>query len=137
MWGDYHHSLREAGFSEEEATANVERNREALLVDGRLKADQHVFDAVEGDDVVGTLWLAPREGEGSQDAWYVYDIAIDPHFRGRGLGRATMQAAEEFVRSKGAASLSLNVFGVNTVARNLYESLGFRPLAISMRKDLD
>ena len=137
MWEDYHHSLCEAGFTEEEASANVERNRGALLVDGRLNADQHVFDALDGDEVVGTLWLAPRDGEGAQDAWYIYDIAIDPALRGRGLGRATMEAAEEYVRSRGATSLSLNVFGVNTVARALYESLGFRPLAINMRKDLD
>ena len=48
-----------------------------------------------------------------------------------------MLAAEDFVRAQGASSLSLNVFGNNTVARRLYESLGYQALAIAMRKNLE
>ena len=137
MWSDYHQSLRDAGFSDEEASANVERNRAGLVTDGHLNADQHVFDVLDDETLVGNLWLAPRAGDGGENAWYVYDVAIDPAFRGRGLGRATMLAAEDFVRAQGASSLSLNVFGNNTVARRLYESLGYQALAIAMRKNLE
>ena len=47
-----------------------------------------------------------------------------------------MEAAEAFVRDRGATRLSLNVFGYNTVARRLYESLDYQVLAVGMYKDL-
>ncbi len=61
---------------------------------------------------------------------------IDPAHRGRGLGRAAMVLAEEAARSQGASELGLNVFGPNTVARRLYESLGYETTAVNMRKPL-
>ena len=126
MWDGYRSALAEAGYGPAEIEANIERNSASLLVDGRLNADQ----------VVGNLWLAPRADEGASEQWYVYNVEIDDAVRGRGLGRATMRAAEEYVRDQGGQSLGLNVFGYNTVARSLYESLGYRTLALQMRKDL-
>jgi ribosomal protein S18 acetylase RimI-like enzyme len=38
------------------------------------------------------------------------------------------------VRSRGMTSLGLNVFGQNTVARGLYESLGYDVTALQMKK---
>lgn len=136
MWDGYRAALAEAGYAPAEIEANIERNSASLLVDGRLKADQHVLDVYDGEQVVGNLWLAPRADEGASEQWYVYNVEIDDAVRGRGLGRATMRAAEEYVRDQGGQSLGLNVFGYNTVARSLYESLGYRTLALQMRKDL-
>jgi ribosomal protein S18 acetylase RimI-like enzyme len=47
-----------------------------------------------------------------------------------------MRAAEDYVKSQGGTRLALNVFGPNTVARRLYESLGYKTMAIGMRKNL-
>jgi ribosomal protein S18 acetylase RimI-like enzyme len=68
---------------------------------------------------------------------YVFDIAIEEAERGKGLGRATMLAAEEYVRRQGQAEIGLNVFGFNEPARALYESLGYHVVAVQMRKQLD
>jgi ribosomal protein S18 acetylase RimI-like enzyme len=46
-----------------------------------------------------------------------------------------MLAAEEFVTSKSGTRLALNVFGSNTVARRLYESLDYQVMSVSMFKD--
>ena len=43
---------------------------------------------------------------------------------GRGIGKALVRAAEEGARDRGALSMSLHVFGVNTRARRVYEKLG-------------
>jgi hypothetical protein len=59
---------------------------------------------------------------------FLYDIELAPATRGRGLGRATMLAAEDAARELGADRIRLNVFGHNTAARRLYESLGYRPV---------
>lgn len=68
-------------------------------------------------------------------AWVFY-VEVDEARRGSGLGRAAMVLAEEDARAHGATELGLNVFGPNTVARHLYESLGFEPTAINMVKQL-
>ena len=135
MWVSYRNSLIEAGFTSDEADANVQRNTTALFVDGAPNSDQRIFDVFEGDVVVGTLWLAPRRDGGSPDEWYIYDVAIEEEFRGRGLGRATMLAAESYVATNGGRRLALNVFGYNTVARALYDSLDYEVVAIAMRKE--
>jgi hypothetical protein len=47
-----------------------------------------------------------------------------------------MQAAEGYVKSQGGTRLALNVFGLNAVARGLYESLDYKAMTIGMRKDI-
>jgi ribosomal protein S18 acetylase RimI-like enzyme len=67
---------------------------------------------------------------------YLYEIEIDEAERGRGLGRAAMEAFEREAARRGLAELELNVFGGNTVARSLYQSLGWRETAVHMAKRL-
>ncbi|WP_411731667.1 hypothetical protein [Paeniglutamicibacter sp.] len=47
-----------------------------------------------------------------------------------------MLLAEQKAKSAGAVELGLNVFGYNTGARKLYESLGYEPPSIRMAKPL-
>jgi ribosomal protein S18 acetylase RimI-like enzyme len=47
-----------------------------------------------------------------------------------------MEAVETYVRKHGGNSVGLNVFGFNTVARSLYESLGYITQNIGMKKNL-
>ncbi|KQQ19243.1 hypothetical protein ASF48_14960 [Rathayibacter sp. Leaf299] len=75
----------------------------------------------------------PQELEGV--AW-IWDVEVDGPFRGRGSGRAAMLLAEEHALARGYRALALNVFGFNTTARGLYESLGYETTAVQMRKEL-
>lgn len=135
MWDGYFLSLVRAGASEAEARSNVDANRSRVM-DGDLLAAGHVvFRGLDDDRGVGTLWLAPGRS-GDLDEWFVYDVEVDEELRGRGYGRAMMEAAEAFVRERGASRLSLNVFGDNHVARGLYESLGYQVMAVTMFKEL-
>ena len=135
MWADYRKQLLGTGFTSEEASQNIEQNETALFVDGAPNDDQRIFDVMDDETKVGSLWLATRE-ERNAGEWYVYDIVIDEEFRGKGFGRSTMQVAEGYVTSQGGTRLALNVFGPNAVARGLYESLGYKTMNIGMRKDL-
>jgi ribosomal protein S18 acetylase RimI-like enzyme len=56
---------------------------------------------------------------------YLAELYVVPHLRGRGLGRALMEAAIELARSEGADYMDLNTGEDDTAARALYESLGF------------
>ncbi len=54
------------------------------------------------------------------------ELWISDTWRGRGLGRATMGAIEQFCRDQNLAALRLEVGKTNTVARSLYQSLDFQ-----------
>ena len=134
-WDHYRIELRGAGLSDEQASRNIAQNKEDLFVNGEPNDAQRFFDAMSDDLKVGVLWLASRE-ELNPGEWFVYDIDIDEPFRGKGFGRGTMQAAEEYVMSQGGKAIGLNVFGQNSVARNLYEAMDYRATAIIMKKHL-
>jgi ribosomal protein S18 acetylase RimI-like enzyme len=95
---------------------------------------QFLFRIAAGKIDVGWLWLGvPGPDPDPLMAW-VFEIEIEPPFRGRGYGRAAMRLAEDEARARGMTSLGLNVHGHNTVARSLYESLGYEVTAIQMKK---
>jgi ribosomal protein S18 acetylase RimI-like enzyme len=56
---------------------------------------------------------------------YLAELYVAPHCRGRGLGRALMQAALALARSRGADHMELGTGDSDVAARALYESLGF------------
>jgi len=70
-------------------------------------------------------------------SWWVWDVVIDPEHRGQGYGRAAMQLAETYAHARGARTLGLSVFGFNSAARGLYESLGYETTSVKMRKHLE
>ena len=63
-------------------------------------------------------------------------LAVAAEAEGRGVGRALMQAAEEWARSRGYRKLTLSVFEHNRRARALYEHAGFAPDTIKYLKPL-
>lgn len=56
---------------------------------------------------------------------YLAELYVVPARRGRGLGRALMDTAMDLARETGADYMDLNAAETDTVARALYESLGF------------
>jgi ribosomal protein S18 acetylase RimI-like enzyme len=56
---------------------------------------------------------------------YLAELYVVPQRRGRGLGRALMEAAIETARAEGATHMDLGTGEDDTAARALYESLGF------------
>jgi GNAT superfamily N-acetyltransferase len=56
---------------------------------------------------------------------HVSDIVVRADAEGRGVGRALMDAGEQWSRDRGHRLLTLNVFEKNRRARGLYERLGF------------
>ena len=56
---------------------------------------------------------------------YLAELYVVPAQRGRGLGRALMNAAIELARERGSAWMDLGTSEADVVARALYEGLGF------------
>jgi ribosomal protein S18 acetylase RimI-like enzyme len=64
------------------------------------------------------IWTAALE-------CYLAELYVIPERRGRGLGRALMEAAIELARQQGADHMDLGTSEDDVAARALYESLGF------------
>lgn len=104
-----------------ETALDVSRTQLAeLLPDGLASPEQHLFTVRADGEPVGRLWLST-----SRPAVFVYDVEIDEAHRGKGLGRAAMNAGAGWARDRGAPAIALNVFGHNRAARALYDALGY------------
>ena len=76
---------------------------------------------------------------------YLAELYVAPGRRGRGLGRALMEAALREARARGADTMDIGVDETDLAARRLYESLGFTnraggaggPLMHVYERDLD
>jgi ribosomal protein S18 acetylase RimI-like enzyme len=138
MYDDYAAAIsRGMGVPIEEVRDRAVQQTDELLKDGLASESHILWKIVAGSgpdgEAVGNLWVhVDRE---KQQA-FIYFIGIDEPYRGEGYARAAMLALEGAVKPMGAKRLALNVFGNNATARHLYESLGYEPSAISMRKDI-
>jgi ribosomal protein S18 acetylase RimI-like enzyme len=124
-------------WSQQEALALSAADHERLLPDGLNTPDQHLFTVRDSEtgEAAAVLWIALRPKGGRTEA-YIYDIEVREPLRGRGYGRATMQAAVEMAAKLGAETVGLHVFGHNAPARALYQSLGFVETNVSMSLEL-
>lgn len=61
----------------------------------------------------------------SAPSCYLEELYVAPALRGRGLGRALLEAAMDAAREAGADRIDLNTGEADTAARALYESAGF------------
>lgn len=57
----------------------------------------------------------------------IHDLAVVPALRGRGVGRALLNAAESEARLCGCCRVTLEVRADNAIARRLYQDFGFDP----------
>jgi ribosomal protein S18 acetylase RimI-like enzyme len=95
------------------------RIRELLAGDSDL-----VLLAGAGPDGLAVLRFRPSLWSRALEC-YLAELYVVPDRRGRGLGRALMEAALEAARHAGADYISLGTSEDDVAARALYESLGF------------
>jgi GNAT superfamily N-acetyltransferase len=113
----------------------AEEQHRQFLPEGLATPRAHLLRVLdESGSPVGVLWVGPHPTKAG--CGWVYDVEIDEHRRGEGLGRAAMLAAEDLAREEGWSEIGLNVFGPNRRARALYDSLGYGVVTITMSKSL-
>jgi ribosomal protein S18 acetylase RimI-like enzyme len=99
--------------------------------------DARVFIAESDEGVLcGYLWMGMRN---SKDVWdtenpqWIYDIVVDPAYRGYGLGINLMQKGEEFAHELNL-NLGLFVHSDNTPAIALYKKMGYQIKEVPVSK---
>ncbi|OPF79946.1 N-acetyltransferase [Streptomyces antioxidans] len=131
--------LAARGLTRRQAETKADTDQASLLPQGPDTPAALLRVLAHGGTDVGTIWIALREGEpdaAESGEAYVYAVEVAEEHRGHGHGRTLMLAAERASLASGARSLGLYVFGDNTPALRLYESLGYESTEYQLYKPL-
>lgn len=77
----------------------------------------------DGADADGTVVASAMVGDDGHRAWPYY-VAVSPDRRGEGLGKAVMDHAEAWLKSRGATKINLMIRGGNPV-KEFYQAAGY------------
>ncbi|MDX1420264.1 MAG: GNAT family N-acetyltransferase [Rubricoccaceae bacterium] len=94
-----------------------------------MAGDTTVLVAEDGDSLVGFVELAVRErveGSTEERVGYVEGWFVAEAHRGTGLGRALIEAAEDWTRARGLRELASDAELSNTGSIAAHQALGFR-----------
>jgi ribosomal protein S18 acetylase RimI-like enzyme len=135
----YVRDLLEHGVTRRQAETKADADRRMLLPNGPATPGTVLRVLAHDGTDVGTLWVAlrtDRPDAARTGEAYVYSVDVAEEHRGRGHGRSLMLTAERAGLALGARTLGLHVFGGNTPALRLYESLGYEVVEYQLYKPL-
>ena len=110
-----------AEFGERTPSAEVIAERAAPLI---RSGDVTVLFVGDRPDGFAQLRFRSSLYTGALDA-YLEELYVVPERRGRGLGRALLEATMQHARERGARRIDLNTSEDDVAARALYQRLGF------------
>ena len=83
-------------------------------------SNAEILVAVQGERLVGTVCV----GHDGHRGW-IYQLAVEPRCRHRGLGRKLVRAAEDWLVERGLPKVQLMIRPTNAAVRLFYEALGY------------
>jgi ribosomal-protein-alanine N-acetyltransferase len=92
---------------------------------GSFESGHQLIIAQRGTEVIGLAVIMQVRDEA-----HLLNIVIDHDWQGQGLGRQLLGELMQQMRQQGALRMFLEVRESNTVARALYESMGFSECGI-------
>jgi phosphinothricin acetyltransferase len=112
------------GIATGEATFETEPPTWAEFDAGRLP--DHRLVAVDGGQVVGWAALSPTSARECYAGVVEHSVYVAAEHRGRGIGRALMEALVAGADAGGLWTIQTSIFPENTASVSLHERLGFR-----------
>lgn len=114
-------------------------------VEGVIKNCTHqsgkIFVAEEEGKVVGfcSVWIEKKPNElisTLTEYAYISDCILLPAYRGKGLGKALLHAAEKHSMQCGMSTMIIGTLAKNTIAIEVYTKCGFEAYEILLRKKI-
>ena len=94
-------------------------------------AEKPVGWAFAHDESAEVFVVEPERSHG-----YLTELFLLPQARGKGLGRALIEACEAWARERGHKLLTVGVLAKNPSANRAYEGAGYAPYWTTMRRYL-
>ena len=116
----------ETGYGNFLGTQMAERDIIVFVAEREGKVVGYTYAGLEGVD-----YMALRGPAGA-----LYDIVVDPEFRGQGVGQKLLEATITALRERGAPRIVLSTAEKNASARRLFARAGFRETMIEMTREL-
>jgi ribosomal protein S18 acetylase RimI-like enzyme len=134
----YRHLMLEAYERHPDAFTSSAAERGALPVawwQARLDDSAHaasvVLGAFDGANIAGVVGIEFETREKARHKAALFGMYVPPAFRQRGVGRALIDAALDFIRTRsGVRIVQLTVTEGNAAARQLYERCGFMAFGV-------
>ncbi|QIG49526.1 GNAT family acetyltransferase [Nordella sp. HKS 07] len=100
----------------------------------RGKANSEILIGIEAGEIVSSILV----GHDGHRGWFYY-LSVAPARQGKGLGRATVSAAETWLKERGVWSVNLMIRTENAAVRDFYAALGYdmRDVIVMGKRDLD
>jgi L-amino acid N-acyltransferase YncA len=86
----------------------------------------HRFVAVEHDEIMGWAALGPTSTRDCYAGVVEHSVYVAGHARGRGIGRALLEALVESTDAAGLWTIQTSIFPENEASLALHERVGFR-----------
>ena len=101
---------------------------------GHAHLDAHRLVALEpGGDIVGWAALSPHSRRAAYAGVAEVSVYVADRARGRGVGRALLEALVESARGGGLWTLQAGIFPENEASLALHRSAGFREVGLRER----
>ena len=121
------------------ATSQTEHGYASFL-GGQLEESNVIILSAEGEGkVLGYAYAGVEDYDYMSlrgPAGVLYDIVVDPAYRGRGVGHKLLDAALAALEERGAPRVVLSTAEQNAPAQHLFERAGFRRTMIEMTREL-
>jgi RimJ/RimL family protein N-acetyltransferase len=130
--------VKSGNWRQKEAFERSKKEYARLLPNGVKTEGHHLFtikDGVTGRKV-GMIWVGVSGTDNEIDGAWIWDFSINERERGKGFGKETLKALDAVLSGLGQRRISLQVFGHNEVAINLYKKSGYHITNLVMSKNL-
>lgn len=111
------------------------------LLDECRRWDGAILVAEVDEKVIGFICILAKYDSGEvieveKKSAAITDLVVSSSFRGQGIGRSLLDAAEAYAEQHGAHVLRVGALAKNTVARLVYEKARFREVEIELIKEI-
>lgn len=134
----------------EQGIVEAERSFDNTLKDGTVhyydllelikSSEAEVLVAVKDDQLVGSGYaklLDAKPYQKYEKYAYLGFMYVKPAYRGQGINKLILQKLINWAKNRNISEVRLQVYDENTIAKNAYQKIGFKPNLLEMRMVID